>query len=68
MICEARFLDHLPGGVYSLTRDVLPRLLDAGERIFGFVHEGYWQVLDTPADLERGRAEIGKRIALRSVD
>jgi NDP-sugar pyrophosphorylase family protein len=60
MVFEARVFDYLPRGVYSITRDVYPRLLDAGEPLYGYVHRGYWRVLDTPADLEAGRREIAQ--------
>lgn len=55
---EPRIFDHMPGGAFSLTRDVLPRLLAAGEPFFAFAYGGYWRVVDTPADLDRARREI----------
>jgi len=58
MILEPRVFSYLDSGVFSITRDTYPRLLAAGEPLFGFVHRGYWRVLDTPADLAAGRAEI----------
>lgn len=64
MVCGARFFEYLPDGVYSLTSEVLPRILAAGERVFGFVHHGEWHVLDTPSDLAAGRDAVA-RIALR---
>jgi mannose-1-phosphate guanylyltransferase len=63
MIFEPRIFTYLPDGVYSITRDVFPRLLIAGEPVHGYVHHGYWRVLDTPADLEAGRREIAQRVA-----
>jgi NDP-sugar pyrophosphorylase family protein len=67
IVFEPRVFDYLPRGVYSITRDVLPRLLDAGEPLCGYVHHGYWRVLDTPHDLDAGRRELatcGGNIAL----
>ncbi len=61
MVCSPRLFDFLPEGVYSLTRDVLPRLLRAGEPVYALEHHGYWRVLDTPEDLEQGRREIRAR-------
>ncbi|HXQ21045.1 MAG TPA: NDP-sugar synthase [Candidatus Acidoferrales bacterium] len=58
IIFEPRVFDYLPRGVYSITRDVYPRLLDAGEPLYGYVHRGYWRVLDTPDDLAAGRREL----------
>jgi NDP-sugar pyrophosphorylase family protein len=65
MVFEPRVFAYMPAGIYSITRDVLPRLLDAGEPLCGYVHDGYWRVLDTPADLEAGRAEIAARLGSR---
>jgi NDP-sugar pyrophosphorylase family protein len=55
---EPRVFDYMQPGVYSITRDVYPRLLAAGEPIYGYVHSGYWRVLDTPHDLASGREEL----------
>lgn len=55
---EPRVFDYMPGGTFSLTRDVIPRLLEAGEPLFAFAYRGYWRVVDTLDDLERGRREI----------
>jgi NDP-sugar pyrophosphorylase family protein len=55
---EPRIFKYLPEGVYSITRDVYPRLLQAGEPLFGYVFDGYWRVLDTPEDLAAGRREL----------
>ena len=57
-VFEPRIFDYMRPGVYSITRDVYPRLLAAGEPIYGYVHRGYWRVLDTPQDLEAGRREL----------
>lgn len=61
MVCSPRLFDFIPEGICSLTRDVLPRVLAAGEPIYAVCHTGYWRVLDTPADLEAGRREIARR-------
>jgi NDP-sugar pyrophosphorylase family protein len=58
---EPRVFAFLPRGVYSVTRDVYPRLLTAGEPVYGYVHNGYWRVLDTPGDLAEGRREMVAR-------
>lgn len=63
LVFEPRVFDYLPRGVYSVTRDVYPRLLAAGEPLFGYVYDGYWRVLDTPEDLAAGRRELGARTA-----
>lgn len=62
MVLEPRIFSFLPAGIYSITRDVFPRLLQAGEAIYGYVYSGYWRVLDTPEDLTAGRREIPPRL------
>jgi NDP-sugar pyrophosphorylase family protein len=58
MVLEPRVFDYMGQGVFSITRDVFPRLLAADEPLYGYVHAGYWRVLDTPADLAAGREEL----------
>lgn len=62
LILDPRVFSYMLPGVYSLTRDVFPRLLAAGEPLYGYVHRGYWRVLDTPQDLAAGRRELAARI------
>jgi NDP-sugar pyrophosphorylase family protein len=62
MVFEPRAFAYMPPGVYSLTRDVYPRLLAAGEPLYGYIHHGYWRVLDTFEDLAAGRREILERL------
>jgi mannose-1-phosphate guanylyltransferase len=57
-VFEPRLFEYMQPGVYSITRDVYPRLLAAGEPLYGYMHRGYWRVLDTPRDLAAGRREI----------
>lgn len=65
-VFHPRIFDYLPRGVYSITSDVYPRLLAADEALFGYVHQGYWRVLDTPGDLADGRREIAARLRAES--
>jgi NDP-sugar pyrophosphorylase family protein len=60
MVLEPRVFGYMGEGVFSITRDVLPRLLAADEPLYGYVHAGYWRVLDTPADLAAGRVELAQ--------
>jgi NDP-sugar pyrophosphorylase family protein len=64
-VFDPRVFAYLPPGVYSITRDVYPRLLAADEPLYGYVHQGYWRVLDTPSDLAAGRREIAARLRAR---
>lgn len=57
-VFEPRVFEYMRPGVYSITRDVYPRLLRAKEPICGYIHRGYWRVLDTPQDLAAGRYEL----------
>lgn len=61
MVFSPRIFEFLRAGVYSLTRDVLPRLLACGERVFALEHKGYWQVLDTHEEFHKGCREIAAR-------
>jgi len=63
LVFDRRVFTYLPAGVYSITRDVYPRLLAAGEPLYGYIHSGYWRALDTPEDLAAGRREIAARLA-----
>jgi NDP-sugar pyrophosphorylase family protein len=41
------------GGAFSLTRDTYPRMLAAGEPLYGHPFTGFWRVIDTADDLAR---------------
>src|SRR5262249_44116710 len=60
-VFEPSVFDHLPGGVYSVTRTVYPSLLAAGQPVDAYIHDGYWRGLDTPDDLAAGRRELAAR-------
>ncbi len=61
MVLEPRVFDYMPRGAFSITRDVFPCLLREGEALYGYVHKGYWRVLDTLSDLAAGREELAQR-------
>jgi len=65
MVWEPRVFAHMRAGAFSLTRDLVPWLMRAGEAIHGFVYDGYWRVVDDAADLARARSEIagGQRLS-----
>jgi len=65
MVFEPRLFTFMHPGIYSITRDVFPRLLAAQEGVYGYVYDGFWRVLDTPHDLEAGRRELAERTARR---
>lgn len=63
-VLEPRVFHYLVPGIYSITRRSYVEMLRAGEPLFAYVHEGYWDVLDTPAGLERGRHRLAHRRGL----
>lgn len=60
-VFSPRVFDYLSSGTYSITRTTYPRMLEAKEPLYGFVFDGYWQLLDTPAGLAAGRAHLAGR-------
>jgi NDP-sugar pyrophosphorylase family protein len=57
-VWEPRVFAHMTPGTFSLTRATIPRLLAAEEALYGYLYNGYWRVIDSPEDLERGRREL----------
>ncbi len=48
-LLEPELLKFIPKGVeYSLERELFPKLLKKGKRLFGYLHSRYWQDLGTP--------------------
>ena len=61
-ILEARIFNEIPGGVKSeINREVYPRLIQAGEMISGFVHQGFWRELGTPMRYLDGSLDLLSR-------
>ncbi len=46
------------GGPFSMTHDTYPAMLAAGSAIFGFPFDGFWRVIDTPADRDRATRDL----------
>lgn len=46
------------GGAFSMTHDTYPAMLAAGAALYGFPFDGFWRVIDTPADRERATREL----------
>jgi mannose-1-phosphate guanylyltransferase len=61
-ILEPRIFDHMrehaAGRKFSTTRDTYPRLLAAGERLYGFPFDGFWQDLGTPARIREAERKL----------
>jgi len=52
-------LEKIPHGqVVSVERETFPALLNAGQRVFGFVDRGYWLDIGTPAALLKASADL----------
>lgn len=62
-IFEPRVFDYMETGVFSITRETYPRMLAAGEPIVGYIHHGFWRVLDTPEGLAAGRDAVRRHLS-----
>ncbi len=47
-----------PSGAFSMTHDTYPAMLAAGAMLHGFPFDGFWRVIDTPADRERAARDL----------
>ena len=57
-ILSPRVLEFVPERVgFDFSRDLFPRLLSAGERLFGFVTNDYWCDVGSPASFRRCTAD-----------
>lgn len=63
-VFEPGVFAHLGHGRFSITRETYPAMLRAGCPLFGYVFDGYWRALDTPAGLAEARAELSTRPCL----
>lgn len=58
-VLEPAAFAPFPGdGPLSFEREVFPDLLEAGARMLGVVHEGYWADLGTPARLREAHGAV----------
>jgi NDP-sugar pyrophosphorylase family protein len=58
-ILEPRVFAFMPElKPFSTTRETYPRLLLAGETLYGFVHSGPWMVVDDAAGMARATQAI----------
>ena len=47
-----------PERKFSTTKDTYPRMLITGERLFGFLFDGFWQDLGTPARIDEAEQKL----------
>jgi NDP-sugar pyrophosphorylase family protein len=57
-VFEPAVFDHMASGAFGIVRQTYPALLEAGQAVYGYVHDGYWRVLDTHVGLAEGRYEL----------
>ena len=57
-VFEPRVLDYIPQNAYLDFPDLVHRLIAAGEKISGYVFDGYWEDLGRPDDYERASADF----------
>lgn len=62
-VLEPRVFAYMGTGAFSITRETYPRLLAAAEPVAAWVHEGFWQVLDTPGGLAAGRDAVRRHMS-----
>ncbi len=53
---EPKILDYIPDNrenprVINITDDIIPKLLENGEHIYGYIHKGQWVDIGRPEDL-----------------
>lgn len=59
-VFEPRVLDYIPQGEYLDFPDLVLRLLSAGEKVSGYLFNGYWEDLGRPDDYERASADFDR--------
>jgi NDP-sugar pyrophosphorylase family protein len=62
-ILEPRVFDYMDGGgvkKFSTTRETYPRMLRAGERLYGHCFEGFWQDLGTRERIEEAEQKLSR--------
>jgi mannose-1-phosphate guanylyltransferase/mannose-1-phosphate guanylyltransferase/phosphomannomutase len=58
-ILEPVVFEHMPaGGAFSISDVMYPRMLAAGERVFGYPFEGTWLTVGTPDELAHARRAL----------
>jgi NDP-sugar pyrophosphorylase family protein len=52
-VFEPRVLSYIPYNQYLDFPDLILRLIEAGEQVFGYEFDGYWLDLGRPSDYEQ---------------
>jgi NDP-sugar pyrophosphorylase family protein len=59
-VFEPRILAYIPKGEYLDFPDLVLRVIAAGEKVSGYVFEGYWEDLGHPDDYQRASLDFDK--------
>ena len=63
-VFQREVIDEIPAGVpVSVEREVFPKLIADGRRVFAHVDSAYWRDMGTPEDFVRGSADLVRGIA-----
>jgi len=58
-VMEPEVFDHVPAGeVVDWSSQVFPKLVEAGEPIYGYVAEGYWEDVGTHESYVKAQADV----------
>ena len=58
-VLEPEVLEHIPDGEpYDFSQDLFPKLLEAGQPLYGYVAEGYWTDVGTIQEYMRASFDI----------
>jgi NDP-sugar pyrophosphorylase family protein len=67
-VFEPRVIDYIEPNSYLDFPDLILRLLAAGEKVYGFPYDGYWQDLGNPEDYQQAQQDFSTMQAQFSVD
>lgn len=59
-VFEPKTLDYIPSGEYFDFPHLVKKLLEAGEKVVGYLYTGYWKDLGTPGDYELALDDFDK--------
>ena len=60
-ILEPRIFDYMDSGglkKFSTTRETYPRMLGAGEKLYGYCFDGFWQDLGTQERIAEAERQL----------
>jgi NDP-sugar pyrophosphorylase family protein len=60
-ILEPKIFEHMDANgtrKFSTTKHTYPRMVLAGERLFGFCFDGFWQDLGTPVRIREAERKL----------